>query len=62
MFTAIPVSTAAAWSLRNISVERLAEVQSLTGQTVNLSDYANQRYVPAPEKVPPELMDKSEEQ
>jgi hypothetical protein len=39
----------------------IAEVQSLTGQTVNLSDYANQRYVPDPEKVPPQLMNLSTE-
>jgi len=30
----------------------IAEVQSLTSQIVTLSDYANQRYVPDPEKVP----------
>jgi len=34
----------------------IAEVQSLTGQTVTLSDYANQRYVLDAEKVPPQLM------
>jgi hypothetical protein len=39
----------------------IAEVQSLTGQTVTLSDYANQRYVPDPEKVPPQLMNLSTE-
>jgi hypothetical protein len=39
----------------------IAEVQSLTGQTVNLSDYANQRYIPNPEKVPPQLMNLSTE-
>jgi hypothetical protein len=39
----------------------IAEVQSLTGQTITLSDYANQRYVPDPEKVPPQLMNLSTE-
>jgi len=39
----------------------IAEVQSITGQTVTLSDYANQRYVPVPEKVPPQLMNLSTE-
>ena len=39
----------------------IAEVQSLTGQTVTLSDYANQRYVPDAEKVPPQLMNLSTE-
>jgi hypothetical protein len=39
----------------------IAEVQSLTGQTVNLSDYADQRYIPNPEKVPPQLMNLSTE-
>jgi hypothetical protein len=39
----------------------IAEVQSLTGQTVTLSDYANQRYIPDAEKVPPELMNLSTE-
>jgi hypothetical protein len=34
----------------------IVEIQSLTGQTVTLSDYANQRYVPEPEKVTPQLM------
>jgi hypothetical protein len=39
----------------------IAEVQSLTGQPVTLSDYANQRYVPDAEKVPPQLMNLSTE-
>jgi hypothetical protein len=39
----------------------IAEVQSLTGQMVTLSDYANQRYVPNPEKVLPQLMNLSTE-
>jgi hypothetical protein len=39
----------------------IAEVQSLTGQTVTLSDYANQRYVPDAEKVPPQLINLSTE-
>jgi hypothetical protein len=39
----------------------IAEVQSLTSQTVTLSDYANQRYVPEPKKVPPQLMNLSTE-
>jgi hypothetical protein len=34
----------------------IVEIQTLTGQTVTLSDYANQRYVPAPEKATPQLM------
>lgn len=34
----------------------IAEVQTLTGQTVTLSDYANQRYIPDREKVPPQMM------
>jgi hypothetical protein len=39
----------------------IAEVQSLTGQRVTLSDYANQRYVPDAKKVPPQLMSLSNE-
>jgi hypothetical protein len=39
----------------------IAEVQSLTGQTLTLSDYANQRYVPDPEKVPSQVMNLSTE-
>ena len=34
----------------------IVEIQTLTGQTVTLSDYANQRYVPDPQKVTPQLM------
>jgi hypothetical protein len=34
----------------------IVEIQTLTGQTVTLSDYANRRYVPAPEKVAPQLL------
>jgi hypothetical protein len=34
----------------------IVEIQTLTGQAVTLSDYANQRYVPKPEKVTPQLM------
>jgi hypothetical protein len=34
----------------------IVEIQSLTGQTVTLSDYANQRYIPHPEKVTPQLV------
>jgi hypothetical protein len=34
----------------------IVEIQELTGQTVTLSDYANRRYVPDPEKVTPQLM------
>ena len=34
----------------------IAEVQTLTGQTITLSDYANQRYIPEREKVPPQTM------
>lgn len=34
----------------------IAETQSLTDQIVNLSDYANQRYVPDPAKVSPQLL------
>jgi len=34
----------------------IVEIQTLTGQNVTLSDYANQRYVPDPEKVSPQLM------
>jgi hypothetical protein len=34
----------------------IVEIQTLTGQTVTLSDYANRRYVPAPERVVPQLM------
>jgi len=34
----------------------IVEIQTLTGQSVTLSDYANQRYVPAPEKATPQLM------
>jgi hypothetical protein len=39
----------------------IAEAQSLTGQTVSLSDYANQRYVPDAEKVPPQVLNLSTE-
>jgi hypothetical protein len=39
----------------------IAEVQSLTGQMVTLSDYANQRYVPNPEKAQPQVMNLSTE-
>jgi hypothetical protein len=39
----------------------IADVQSLTGQMVTLSDYANQRYVPDQGKVPPQLMNLSTE-
>ncbi len=39
----------------------IAEAQSLTGQIVNLSDYANQRYVPDPEKVSPQLLNRTTE-
>jgi hypothetical protein len=39
----------------------IVEIQSLTGQTVTLSDYANRRYVPDPEKVTPQLMKLSTE-
>lgn len=34
----------------------IVEIQTLTGQTVTLSDYANQRYVPDPSKITPQLM------
>lgn len=34
----------------------IVEIQTLTGQTVTLSDYANQRYVPDPQKVTPQVM------
>jgi hypothetical protein len=34
----------------------IVEIQSLTGQTVTLSDYANQRYIPHPEQVAPQLV------
>jgi hypothetical protein len=34
----------------------IVEIQELTGQTVTLSDYANRRYVPDPEKTTPQLM------
>lgn len=34
----------------------IAEVQTMTGRTVTLSDYANQRYIPDKEKVPPQQM------
>jgi hypothetical protein len=34
----------------------IVEIQMLTGQTVTLSDYANQRYVPDPSKITPQLM------
>lgn len=34
----------------------IAEAQTLTGQTVTLSDYANQRYIPDREKVSPQTM------
>src|SRR3984885_11593765 len=34
----------------------IVELQTLTGQTVTLSDYANRRYVPDPSKVTPQLM------
>jgi hypothetical protein len=34
----------------------IVEIQTLTGQAVTLSDYANQRYVPKPQKVTPQLM------
>ena len=34
----------------------IVEIQTLTGQTVTLSDYANRRYVPDPEKVAPQLL------
>jgi hypothetical protein len=34
----------------------IVEIQELTGQTVTLSDYANRRFVPDPEKVTPQLM------
>jgi hypothetical protein len=33
----------------------IVEIQTLTGQIVTLSDYANRRYVPNPEKVAPQL-------
>jgi hypothetical protein len=39
----------------------IVEIQTLTGQTVTLSDYANQRYVPDPQKVTPQLMNFSTE-
>jgi hypothetical protein len=39
----------------------IAQVQTLTGQTVTLSDYANQRYIPDREKVPPQMMSLSTE-
>jgi hypothetical protein len=39
----------------------IVEIQTLTGQTVTLSDYANQRYVPNPQKVTPQLMSFSTE-
>lgn len=39
----------------------IAEVQTLTGQAVTLSDYANQRYIPDREKVPPQMMSLSTE-
>lgn len=39
----------------------IAEVQTLTGQIVTLSDYANQRYIPDREKVPPQTMSLSTE-
>ena len=39
----------------------IAQVQTLTGQTVTLSDYANQRYIPDREKVPPQIMSLSTE-
>lgn len=45
------------WSTKLITSDpNIVEIQTLTGQTVTLSDYANQRYVPDPSKVTPELM------
>jgi hypothetical protein len=38
----------------------IEEFQTLSGQTITLSDYANQRYVPGPQKVAPQLMKFSE--
>ncbi|GGG75429.1 hypothetical protein [Edaphobacter dinghuensis] len=34
----------------------IAEVQTMTGRTITLSDYANQRYIPDKEKVSPQQM------
>lgn len=39
----------------------IAEVQTLTGQNVTLSDYANQLYVPDPQKATPQLLNSSTE-
>jgi hypothetical protein len=39
----------------------IAEVQTLTGQTVTLSDYANQLYIPDPQKATPQLINASTE-
>lgn len=45
------------WNTKLITSDpNIVEIQTLTGQTVTLSDYANQRYVPDPSKVTPELM------
>lgn len=39
----------------------IVEIQTLTGQSVTLSDYANQHYVPDPQKVTPQVMNFSNE-
>jgi hypothetical protein len=61
----VPVNPASTWealfgfrlSTKLITSDpNIAQAQTLTGQTVTLSDYANQRYIPDREKVSPQVM------